>query len=91
MRSSVAVPFWLALAVVASLVPPSLAQQPMILKLSHFLGPASFFEADFAQPWARELEAKTGGKVQVEVYNASSPFGRRGVDCERVGASPRQA
>ncbi len=51
------------------------AQQPIILKLSHFLGPTSFFEVDFAQPWARELEAKTGGKVRVEIYNAGSPFG----------------
>jgi len=59
---------------VAAMVPAG-AQQPVTLKLSHFLGPTSFFEVDFAQPWARELEARTGGKVKVEVFNATSPFG----------------
>ena len=49
--------------------------QPVVLKLSHFLGPASFFELDFAQPWARELAARTNGAVKVEIFNASSPFG----------------
>lgn len=46
-----------------------------MLKLSHFLGPTSFFERDFAQPWAKELEARTNGAVKVEIYNGSSPFG----------------
>jgi TRAP-type C4-dicarboxylate transport system substrate-binding protein len=48
---------------------------PITLKLSHFLGPASFFELDFARPWARELEAMTGGRLKVEVCNGASPFG----------------
>ena len=68
------------LLAVTVLIAPSSAiaeatPQTITLKLSHFLGPASFFEVDFAQPWARELEAKTGGKVKVEIYNGSSPFG----------------
>jgi TRAP-type C4-dicarboxylate transport system substrate-binding protein len=46
-----------------------------MLKLSHFLGPTSFFETDFAQPWASELEARTNGAVRVQIVNASSPFG----------------
>ncbi|HEY2618389.1 MAG TPA: C4-dicarboxylate ABC transporter, partial [Acetobacteraceae bacterium] len=54
---------------------PAMAQQPIMLKLSHFLGPTSFFETDFAQPWARELEARTNGAVQVEIRNASSQYG----------------
>jgi TRAP-type C4-dicarboxylate transport system substrate-binding protein len=54
---------------------PASVQQPITLKLSHFLGPTSFFEIDFAQPWAKELEAKIGGKVKVEIYNTASPFG----------------
>jgi TRAP-type C4-dicarboxylate transport system substrate-binding protein len=61
---------------VCSLLPrPVTAQTPIVLKLSHFLGPTSFFELDFAQPWARELEARTNGKVRVEIYNAASPLG----------------
>jgi TRAP-type C4-dicarboxylate transport system substrate-binding protein len=54
---------------------PAMAQQPIMLKLSHFLGPTSFFETDFARPWARELEARTNGAVQVEICNASSQYG----------------
>jgi TRAP-type C4-dicarboxylate transport system substrate-binding protein len=63
---------WLLLA---AAVAPAAAQQPTVLKLSHFLGPTSFFELDFAQPWAKELEAKTAGKVKVEIYNGASPLG----------------
>lgn len=58
-----------------NVIHPIATQQPIVLKLSHFLGPTSFFELDFAQPWAKELEAKTGGTVKVAIYNASSPFG----------------
>jgi TRAP-type C4-dicarboxylate transport system substrate-binding protein len=53
----------------------SAAAQDVTLKFSHFLGPASFFERDVAQPWKRRIEEKTGGKVKVEVFNASSPLG----------------
>jgi len=68
------------LLAVTTVIAPSSAiadatPQTITLKLSHFLGPTSFFEVDFAQPWVRELEAKTGGKVKVEIYNGSSPFG----------------
>ena len=45
------------------------------LRFSHFLGPTSGFELDFAQPWAKELEARTDGRVKVEIVNATSPFG----------------
>ena len=45
------------------------------LTLSHFLGPDSFFERDFAQPGARELAEKTGGAVQVAIRNGTSRFG----------------
>src|SRR5579872_2433240 len=50
-------------------------EQPITLTLSHFLGTDSFFERDFAQPWARELEAKTGGRVTVAIHNGASRFG----------------
>ena len=48
---------------------------PITLTLSQFLGPASFFAADFAKPWAHELETRTGGRVHVELYDGSTPFG----------------
>jgi TRAP-type C4-dicarboxylate transport system substrate-binding protein len=78
MRCTLSIGFVL-LAVTVLIAPSSAiaeaAPQTITLKLSHFLGPASFFEVDFAQPWASELEAKIGGKVKVEIYNGSSPFG----------------
>lgn len=69
-----------------AMVPPAGAQTPIVLKLSHFLGPASFFEVDFAQPWARELEARTGGRVRVEVINGSMPLGGVTAQAAQVAA-----
>lgn len=73
MRSLAALSAWL---VFAGLIAASANAQPVVLKLSHFLGPTSFFELDFAQPWAKELETRTGGKVRVEIFNGSSDFGQ---------------
>ncbi len=52
--------------------------QPITLKFSHFLGPTSFFQVDVAEPWAKELEAKTNGKVKVEIFDGTSPVGKVG-------------
>jgi TRAP-type C4-dicarboxylate transport system substrate-binding protein len=51
------------------------AAQEVTLKFSHFLGPKSFFQLDVVEPWAKELEAKTGGKVKVETFDGTSPVG----------------
>ena len=65
-----------ALALLLFLTGAAVAQPaPITLKLSQFLGPTSFFAHDFAEPWARELEARTGGRVRVELYDGSSPLG----------------
>jgi TRAP-type C4-dicarboxylate transport system substrate-binding protein len=50
--------------------------QPITLKFSHFLGPTSFFQLDVVEPWAKELEAKTNGKVKVEIHDGASPLGK---------------
>ena len=50
--------------------------QEINLKFSHFLGPTSFFQVDLVQPWASELESKTGGRVKVEVLHGGTPLGR---------------
>jgi len=52
------------------------AAETITLKFSHFLGPASFFQTDVVEPWAKELEAKTSGEVKVEIFNAASPLGK---------------
>jgi TRAP-type C4-dicarboxylate transport system substrate-binding protein len=50
--------------------------QTVTLKFSQFLGPKSFFQLDVVEPWAKELEAKTGGKVKVEIYDGTTPLGQ---------------
>ena len=50
--------------------------QPITLKFSHFLGPTSFFQLDVVEPWAKELEAKTNGKVKVDIHDGTSPLGK---------------
>jgi TRAP-type C4-dicarboxylate transport system substrate-binding protein len=50
--------------------------QPITLKFSHFLGPTSFFQLDVVEPWAKELEAKTNGRVKVEIHDGASPLGK---------------
>ena len=68
---------WAAALVVATgIAPGDAAAQEITLKFSHFLGPTSFFQVDLVEPWARELEAKTQGRVNVEVYNGASPLGK---------------
>ena len=50
-------------------------QAAITLKLTQFLGKDSFFARDFAQPWARELEARTNGRVHVELYDGGTALG----------------
>ncbi|MGH7003651.1 MAG: TRAP transporter substrate-binding protein [Alphaproteobacteria bacterium] len=49
--------------------------QDVTIKFSHFLGPQSFFQKDVAEPWAKRLQEKTGGKVKVEIFDGTSPLG----------------
>src|SRR5258707_1891922 len=51
------------------------AAQGVTLKFSHFLGPQSFFQRDVAEPWAKRLQDKTGGKATVQVFDGTSPHG----------------
>jgi TRAP-type C4-dicarboxylate transport system substrate-binding protein len=60
--------------------------QPATLKFSHFLGPTSFFQQDVAEPFARELEAKSGGRAKVEIFNAASPLGKPTEQASQVKA-----
>lgn len=48
---------------------------PIHLRFSHFLGPDSYFQTDFIEPWARELEARLPGEVTVEILNGTDPTG----------------
>jgi TRAP-type C4-dicarboxylate transport system substrate-binding protein len=54
---------------------PAAAEDKIELKLSHFLPPTHPMHLDFFEPWAKELERRTGGKVVVRVFPGTSSLG----------------
>ncbi len=76
----------IVLALGSCLASAAALAQPVTLKFSHFLGPASFFQHDVAEPFAKELEAKTGGRARVEIFNAASPLGKPAEQANQVKA-----
>ena len=75
------------LVVAAMLLAARAHAQPLELKFSHFLGPTSFFQQDVAEPFARELEAKSGGRAKLEIFNAASPLGKPTAEGSKVPVS----
>ena len=55
---------------------PRIHAQDITLTFSHFLSPTSFFQVDVAEPFAREIEAKSGGRVKVKIFNGADPQGK---------------
>lgn len=45
------------------------------LRFSHFLGPQSFFQTELVEPWSRELERRTNGRVRVTILSGADPTG----------------
>jgi TRAP-type C4-dicarboxylate transport system substrate-binding protein len=83
---SVRLAFNLAILAATVLGTGGASAETVMLKLSQFLGPKSFFQLDFAEPWARELEAKTNGKVKVEIFDGTTPFGNVAQQAAQVKA-----
>ncbi len=54
------------------------------LKLSHFLPPVHGIHTDFIEPWARELEACSDGRVAVEIYPGGTQLGNVAKQQEQV-------
>ncbi len=48
------------------------AAQEFKLKLHHFLGPKSPAQTQMLEPWAKNVEQKSGGKVKIEIYPSMS-------------------
>jgi TRAP-type C4-dicarboxylate transport system substrate-binding protein len=53
----------------------SAGAQTTTLKLSHGFPSVHGLQADFATPWAKELQERTNGQYQVTIYPAGSSFG----------------
>ncbi|RED45761.1 TRAP transporter substrate-binding protein [Aestuariispira insulae] len=62
------------------------AAETIQLKLSHFLPSSHPTQKDFLEPWAKELEQRTGGKVKIEIYPAGSAFGHVAKQYDQVRA-----
>jgi TRAP-type C4-dicarboxylate transport system substrate-binding protein len=60
--------------------------QEIELKLSHFLPPVHGMHTDFMEPWARELEARTGGQVKVTIFPGGTQLGNVAKQYDQVRA-----
>ena len=78
-----------ALALVWGFGAPAPAQETIELKLSHFLPPGHGIHRDFIEPWARELEERTGGRVKVTIFPGPGGLGNvaRQYDQVRAGVT----
>lgn len=45
------------------------------LKLAHFLPTANGLHSEFMEPWAREFEQRTGGRVGIQIYPGGTQLG----------------
>ncbi len=67
--------------------PRVLRARPIIeLKLSHFLPTGNGMHYDFMEPWARELEARTDGRVKVTIFPGGTPLGNVAKQYDQVRA-----
>jgi TRAP-type C4-dicarboxylate transport system substrate-binding protein len=47
---------------------PAAAQEPMVLKFHHLLGPKAPAQVHMIEPWVKKVEASSGGKLKIEIY-----------------------
>ena len=66
-------------AVIGMTVTPALAQE-VTLRFQHFVSPNSANPKYFIEPWAKKVEAESGGRIKIEI----SPFMQLG------GKAPEQ-
>src|SRR3546814_15052780 len=78
--------FGLAAAAVGGLPgAPSAAAQEVTLRVQHFLPPASTTHKDFIEPWARKVEAESGGRIKIEIYTSMQLGGKPPAIYDQVG------
>ena len=62
-------------AIAAGLTAGTAQAQDITLTMSHYAPPVLGLHADFLEPFARQLEEATNGKVAVEIHTAGSALG----------------
>ncbi len=66
----------LAAALAASLWGIVHAQQTIELKISHYVPAVHGVHFDLMEPWARDVEKRTNGKVSFKIFGGASPLGK---------------
>jgi TRAP-type transport system periplasmic protein len=66
----------LAAALVAGLPAIPVEAQEVTLRVHHFLPPPSVTHKNFIEPWARKVEAESGGRIKIEIYPSMQLGGR---------------
>lgn len=62
--------------ILAALSLDAAAQERIALKISSFTPPPHWTNSQLFQPWAQELEKKSGGKVRATLFAGNSAFGK---------------
>jgi TRAP-type C4-dicarboxylate transport system substrate-binding protein len=77
---------WRRLAAAAALgfAAQSHAQDKIELKVTTFVPPTHGFVVDVLEPWVKDLEKRTGGKVTGRVFAGNSPFGKTENQADQV-------
>lgn len=52
------------------------AQAPIELKISHYVPALHGLQTDFIEPWSKEIEKRTNGRVTFKIFAAASPLGK---------------
>ncbi len=65
-----------AASVVAIMAAPGAMAQEYTFKLHHLLGAKAPAQTQMLEPWAKQVEENSGGKVKIEIYPAMSLGGR---------------
>lgn len=66
----------IGLAALAALWAGGALAQDITLKLHHFLGAKAPAQTQMLEPWARQVESLSGGKVKIEIYPSMTLGGR---------------
>ena len=66
----------LAVAAFAAGVGEARAEDPIVLKFHHFLGPTAPAHTQMIEPWARKVEKESNGRIKIEIYPAMALGGK---------------
>jgi len=73
-----------ALALSLCLASQVQAQDKVEWKITTYVPPTHGFVVDVLEPWAKELEKRTGGKLTARVFAGNSPFGKTENQADQV-------